>query len=73
MAGDKLVFVGKIEKAMGNGNFRVSIPDTQTPLQCTLSGRIRKNTIRIVEGDMVKIEVSPYDISKGIIVYRLKG
>jgi len=73
MAGDKLEFQGVVEKAMGNGNFRVAVKQMAEPLRCTLSGRIRKNTIRIVEGDNVKIEVSPYDVSKGVIVYRMKG
>jgi len=73
MAGDKLSFQGVVERAMGNGNFLVVVETISEPIRCTLSGKIRKNTIRIVEGDGVKIEVSPYDVSKGTIVYRMKG
>jgi len=73
MAGDKMEFVGVVEKALGNGNFRVNAEGVSVPLKCTLSGKIRKNTIRIIEGDSVRIEVSPYDISRGVIVYRLKS
>jgi len=41
-------------------------------VQCTLSGQIRQNSIRIYVGDKVKIEVSPYDMGKGRIIYRYK-
>ena len=73
MAGDKLIFEGIVENAMGNGNFLVSVENIEDSIHCTLSGRIRKNAIRIVEGDKVRIEVTPYDPSRGIIVYRMKG
>lgn len=43
-----------------------------TDVQCKLSGKLRQNNIRIVVGDRVKIEVSPYDLSNGRITYRNK-
>lgn len=73
MAGDKIDFLGTVIKAMGNGNFRVAIDEMEAPLHCVLSGRIRKHAIRVVEGDSVKVEVSPYDLSRGTIVFRMKG
>lgn len=45
--------------------------NTQTTVQCALSGKLRQNRINLVVGDYVKIKVSPYDLSKGFIVYRL--
>ena len=42
-------------------------------IQAYLGGKMRQNNIRIVPGDRVKVVVSPYDISKGRIVYRMKG
>lgn len=54
-----------------NGKFKVKVTDNYTVL-CTLSGKIRQNSIRILVGDMVKIEVSEYDTSQGRIKSRLK-
>ena len=53
------------------GTFKVK-SETGHILICTLSGRIRKNSIRVLVGDSVDIEVSPYDLNKGRIVYRKK-
>ena len=54
------------------GKFKVQITDTYTVL-CTLSGKIRTNSVRILLGDRVKIEVSQYDPTQGRIVYRIRG
>ena len=74
MADDKLELEGKVIAALGNGMFTVEIDNTKdkTKVHCTLSGRIRKNNIKILEGDRVKIEVSVYDLTKGRITYRTK-
>jgi len=72
MAGDHLELEGTVTKARGNGSFLVQESAGKSLLICTLSGKIRKNTIRILEGDLVKISVSPYDLSRGIITYRIK-
>lgn len=79
MAGDKLEFNGKVTAARGNGMFLVEVEEDQptqsdkrTVVFCTLSGKIRQNNIRILEGDKVKIEVSVYDLNKGRIIYRDK-
>lgn len=58
------------------GNFRVQIPNLAPDGQplivlAHLSGKLRKNFIKIVPGDKVRLEVSPYDITKGRITYRL--
>ena len=46
---------------------------TKITVQAYLAGKIRQNNIRIVPGDRVKVVVSPYDVAKGRIVYRMKG
>ena len=74
MSDDKLELEGKVIAAKGNGMFTIEVDNikNKTNVHCTLSGRIRKNNIRILEGDRVKIEVSVYDLTKGRITYRLK-
>jgi translation initiation factor IF-1 len=50
-------------------------PDPNNPkpiIVAYLSGKLRQNNIRIVQGDRVKVELSPYDLAKGRITYRLK-
>jgi translation initiation factor IF-1 len=54
------------------GQFKVQVSDNYLVL-CTLSGKIRTNSVRILLGDRVKVEVSEYDPSRGRIVYRIKG
>lgn len=46
--------------------------DAKTQVTCTLSGKMRKNHIKIVRGDKVTINLSPYDLTKGILVWRYK-
>jgi translation initiation factor IF-1 len=70
MSEDKLEFEGEVIDS-SKGQFRVQINDTVIVL-CTLSGKIRQNSIRILTGDKVRIEVSPYDTGKGRIVHRYK-
>lgn len=72
MNADRLELEGIIIKALGNGNFMVSVSEEHSAL-CTLSGKMRLNSIKVIEGDRVVIEVSPYDLSKGRIKYRSKG
>lgn len=68
---DRLEFEGTVIDA-NKGQFKVQVTENYTVL-CTLSGKIRTNSVRILLGDKVKIEVSEYDPSKGRIVYRIKG
>ena len=52
--------------------FRVQIDNMEVPaILCTISGKIRKNFIKILAGDKVKIEVSPYDLTRGRIITRI--
>ena len=68
---DRLMFEGVVTEA-SNSKFKVFINEHHSAL-CTLSGKIRLNTVRILVGDKVTIEVSPYDVSKGRITYRHKS
>jgi len=62
---------GEVMEALPNTLFRVKVSDGRV-LLCHLSGRMRINYIRILPGDKVKVEVTPYDETKGRIVYRYK-
>ncbi len=69
-----LVFTGIVSQELGNSMFRVTLNEVDCPdILCTISGKIRKNYIRILTGDKVKIEMTPYDLTKGRIVTRLKN
>lgn len=71
-AEDMMEFEGIVVQAKGNGMFAVQPDNMENILLCTLSGKIRKNAIRILEHDRVKVEVSPYDLTRGRITYRMK-
>lgn len=62
---------GTVIQALPNAMFRVELDDTGIELLCVISGKIRQNYIRILEGDRVKVEISPYDLTRGRIVTRL--
>lgn len=69
--GDKLEFEGVVEEALPNAMFRVMADNGLTVL-ATISGRMRQFYIRILPGDRVTVEVSPYDPNRGRITYRHK-
>ncbi len=52
------------------GAFRVKIDDMEHTVLCRLAGKMRKFKIRVVPGDRVRIEISPYDMDRGRIVFR---
>lgn len=68
---DKLEFEGDVVYSC-KGKFTVRVNDTFDVL-CSLSGKIRMNSVKILVGDKVKIEVSEYDTSQGRIIYRTKS
>ena len=72
MAKEELIEVeGTIVEALPNAMFRVVLENNHTVL-AHVSGKIRMNFIRILPGDKVKLELSPYDLSRGRITFRLK-
>jgi len=72
MAKEDLIEVeGVIKEALPNALFRVELENGHLVL-AHISGKIRMNFIRILPGDKVKVELSPYDLSRGRITYRTK-
>lgn len=66
---DRLVMQGIVEESLPSTLFRVRCESNLLVL-CTLGGKLRLNRIRILPGDLVNIEVSPYDTSRGRITWR---
>ena len=62
---------GEITQCLSNGMFRVKLENGFQVL-AHVSGKIRRNYIRILLGDRVTVELSPYDLTRGRIVYRLR-
>lgn len=62
---------GTVQEVLPDTNFRVELENGHSVL-AYISGRMRKNYIRILEGDRVTVELSPYDLSRGRITYRFK-
>lgn len=60
---------GTVTQALANTRFRVQL-ETGTEVMAHVAGKMRKNFIRIVPGDKVKVELSPYDLTKGRIIFR---
>ena len=69
---EKIVVEGTVVEAMPRTTFRVQLDNNHTVL-AYLSGRLRKYYIRILLGDRVKVELSPYDLTRGRIVYRFNS
>jgi len=62
---------GEVTEALPNTMFRVQLDNSHSVL-AHISGKMRKNYIRILPGDRVTVELSPYDLSRGRITYRFK-
>jgi translation initiation factor IF-1 len=69
---DEIEVEGKVLEALPNAMFKVEI-DEQHQVLAVLSGRIRMNFVRIVPGDKVKVVLSPYDLTRGRITWRVKS
>ena len=68
---DVIELEGTILESMPNAMFKVKLENGHEIL-AHISGKIRKNFIRILPGDRVKVEMTPYDLSRGRITFRLK-
>lgn len=62
---------GVIDEALSNAMFRVRLENDHT-IVATISGKMRMHYIRILPGDKVSVEMSPYDLTRGRIIYRYK-
>jgi translation initiation factor IF-1 len=62
---------GQIKEALANANFRVALTNGHEIIGY-VCGKMRKNFIRVIPGDRVEVEISPYDLQKGRIIRRVK-
>ena len=69
--GDVIEVEGTVTEALPNTQFRVELDNGHNVL-AHISGRMRMNYIRILPGDKVKVELSPYDLDRGRITYRFR-
>ena len=73
MSKDDVIEVeGEVVEALRNAEFRVRLTNNHE-ITAYVSGKLRIHSIRILPGDAVKLEMSPYDLTKGRIVWRSKG
>ncbi|AMW34911.1 translation initiation factor IF-1 [Haematospirillum jordaniae] len=68
---DSLEFMGEVTELLSNAMFRVKL-DNDHEIIAHTSGRMRKNRIRVLKGDRVTVEMTPYDLDKGRITFRFK-
>ena len=76
MSKDVIELIGIVEETFPNATFKVKVLSPQAKdhvLHCTLAGRMRVSRVRILPGDRVKVEMTPYDLEKGRIVYRFRS
>ena len=70
MAKGTIQVKGTVMEALSNANFKVELEGNGIEIMCHLSGKMRMNYIRILPGDTVGVEMSPYDLTKGRIYKR---
>lgn len=68
---DLIRMSGTVDEVLPNAMFRVKL-ENQFVIIATLGGKLRQNNIRILLGDEVEVEMSPYDLNRGRVVYRNK-
>ena len=66
-----IVVEGEVIENLPNTLFRVKVNDSGKIILCYLSGKMRKNYIKILPGDKVRAELTPYDLNRGRIVFRI--
>jgi translation initiation factor IF-1 len=72
MAKDDIIeLTGSVEEVLPGNMFRVKVENMPNMLLCYMGGRLKQNKIRIIMGDNVRLEISPYDLTKGRVTYRL--
>jgi translation initiation factor IF-1 len=68
---DLIELEGVVTRIMGRGTMEIECEDNIV-VRGVLSGRMKKNRIKVIQGDRVKVSVSPYDTSHGLVTYRFK-
>ena len=70
---DIIKMSGIVDEVLPNAMFRIILDnEQQSKITATIGGRLRQNNIRILMGDRVDVEMSPYDLTRGRVVYRSK-
>lgn len=69
---ETLILTGTVVECMPGAMFRVQLESVDTIVIGIISGKIRQNKIKILAGDKVDVEMSPYDLSRGRIVFRYR-
>ena len=70
---EKVEVSGEMTEALRNGKYRVALDGGGHEVMAYMSGKMRKFRIRIVVGDQVRVELSPYDLKRGRIVFRQRN
>ncbi|MBI5123153.1 translation initiation factor IF-1 [Candidatus Roizmanbacteria bacterium] len=70
MKDDVITVEGEVVENLPNTLFKVKLLNSEKVILCYLSGKMRKNYIKILPGDKVKLELTHYDLTRGRIVYR---
>ena len=68
---DLIELTGVVQEVLPGSMYRIAVDNMPNILICYTSGRLKQHKIKIILGDRVKIEVSPYDLTKGRVTYRL--
>jgi translation initiation factor IF-1 len=71
MKDNVIVVEGEVVENLPNTLFRVKLFNSDKVILCYLSGKMRKNYIKILPGDKVRVEMTQYDLNRGRIVYRI--
>lgn len=72
MKKDFNVLEGEVVESLPNTTFQVKLANKERTILCHLSGKMRINRIKVIPGDKVRVAVTPYDETRGRIIYRMK-
>lgn len=70
---DLIKLKGRVVECLPNATFKVELEEVSKTIIATISGKIRKHNINILKYDLVEVEMSTYDLTKGRITFRYKG
>ena len=68
--GDLIEMEGVIQDALGGGQYSIKLNEGDSTVRAQLSGRMRRHHIKVIPGDKVRVAVSPYDLTHGLITFR---
>lgn len=67
---DHVELAGSVIEALGGGQYSVKLTESGSEIRARLCGKMKQHQIRVIPGDRVKVAVSPYDLTHGMITYR---